>query len=147
MTVSQKKKTGLITVTGILLLIAFALGFTVHPAVWDTRNVILTGLPYFIGCGAAAILLAVACRFLTARNVSRILLLVVCMLTAASAMFALTALWYDAVVEVAYIYGEGNLELGNAAAVRGSILLFAASALYLGACGCTVALGAGKRQA
>ena len=56
MTVSPKKKTGLITVTGILLLIAFALGFTVHPAVWDTRNVILTGLPYFIGCGAAAIL-------------------------------------------------------------------------------------------
>lgn len=147
MTVSQKKKTGLITVTGILLLAAFALGFTVHPAVWDTRNVILLGLPYFIGCGAAAIVLAAAYRFLAARNVSRILLLVICILTAASAMFALTALWYNAVVEVAYIYGEGNLELGNEAAVRGSILLFAASALYLGACGCTVGLSTGKWQA
>ncbi len=144
MTANPKKKAGLITVTGILLLVAFVLGFTVHPAIWDTRNVILQGLPYFIGCGAAAILLALALHFLAARKASRILLLVVCILAAASAMFALTALWYDAVVEVAYIYGEGNLELGNAAAVRGSILLFAASSLYLGACGCMVGLSAKK---
>ncbi len=127
---TEKKKYGLVYLIGILLLLAYALGFTVRPGFWNTRNVVETGMPVFIACGAVAIAGTLAWRLL-AGKVHRLLLLLICIVTGVCAMFAMTAMWFDCAVEIAYIYGEGNLEIGNEAAVRGSILAMVSSGAYL----------------
>ncbi len=143
MTEKTKKKMGLVYLTGILLLIGYILGFTVRPSVWNTQNVVGTGMPVFIGCGAAALVGVIAYRLLAGKVLSLVLLLL-CLATGACAMFAMTAMWYDCVVEVAYIYGEGNLEIGNQAAVNGSILALVSSVAYLLSAVTTVCLSAKK---
>lgn len=138
----KQQKFGLVYLTGALLVIAYALGFTVSPNVWNTRNVLRQAMPIFIGCGALALVCIVLYRILAVRGVHRIVKLLLMVIAGACAMFALTAMWYDCVVEIAYIYGEGNLEMGNQAAVNGSIMAFVASGAYVLAAIGTVCLSA-----
>lgn len=124
---------GLVVViaVGILLIVGYALGLTVTPTFWKTENVITSGRLAFVIAGAAAIIGVVLFLVLAKVFPNDIVLHIITLVIGVGAVFALTAMWYNCVVEVAYIYGEGNLELGNASAVNGSRLLFAASGCYV----------------
>lgn len=139
-----KKKSKFAAVVGIALLIAYALGFTVRPEIWNTRNIINQAMPVYTLCGGIAVLGIAVYFFLSGKEIHNTVRLLISMLVGACIMFALAAMWYDCVVEIAYIYGEGNLELGNQSAVTGSILAFLSSGLYVLSAFSTIALSARK---
>ncbi len=138
-----QKKNVLLIITGIMLLTAYALGFTVRADIWNTRNVISTMMPHYAVCGALA-LGGIFLLYVLSGHLHPLVRLIICMFIGACTMFALTSMWYNCAVEVAYIYGEGNLEIGNEAAVRGSVLAMISSIFFLVSGLCTVALSARK---
>lgn len=129
-----------VLVAAVLVVVGFALGLTVNPTFWNTANVRTSGNTWFMGTGAAAIVAAVVYVVLYKVFPNGIVLHLTTLVIGMCAVSALAAMWSNCVVEIAYIYGEGNLEMGNTAAVNGSIILFVATGLYvLGALATVVA--------
>lgn len=130
---SKGSKLGLITVlvAAVLVIIGFALGFTVNPTFWNTANVRTSGNTWFMGSGIIAIIAAVVYVALYKFSPNGVVLHLLTVAVGMCAMSALAAMWSNCVVEIAYIYGEGNLEMGNTAAVNGSIILFVASGMFV----------------
>lgn len=124
---------GLIAVVAaaVCAIAAFILGQTVNPTYWNTANVLTSGADWFMFSGIAAIAAAVIYVALFKFFPNGIVLHIVTLAIAMCSVSALAAMWSNCVVEIAYIYGEGNLELGNTAAVAGSQLLFVATGLYV----------------
>ena len=124
---------GLVTmlVATVLVIVGFALGFTVNPDFWNTANVRTSGNTWFMVSGVIAIIAAAAYVALYKFFPNGIVLHLLTIVVGMCAISALSAMWSNCVVEIAYIYGEGNLELGNTAAVNGSIILFVASGMFV----------------
>ena len=120
-----------VLVAAVLVIAGFALGFTVNPDFWNTANVRTSGNTWFMVSGVMAIIAAVAYVALYKFFPNGIMLHLLTIVINMCAVSALCAMWSNCVVEIAYIYGEGNLEMGNAAAVTGSIILFVASGLLV----------------
>ena len=120
-----------VLVAAVLVIVGFGMGFTVNPTFWNTANVRTTGNTWFLVSGIVAIIASVAYVALFKVRPIDIVLHILTLVIGMSAMSALGAMWSNCVVEIAYIYGEGNLEMGNAAAVTGSIILFVASGLLV----------------
>lgn len=120
-----------VLVSAVLVIVGFALGFTVNPDFWNTANVRTSGNTWFIVSGVLAIIAAVAYVALHKLFPNGIVLHLLTIVVGMCAVSTLCAMWSNCVVEIAYIYGEGNLEIGNTAAVTGSIILFVASGLLV----------------
>lgn len=120
-----------VLVSAVLVIVGFAMGFTVNPNFWNTANVRTSGNTWFMVSGVIAIIAAVAYVALYKFFPNGIVLHLLTIVVGMCAVSALCAMWSNCVVEIAYIYGEGNLEMGNAAAVTGSIILFVASGLLV----------------
>ena len=120
-----------VLVAAVLVIVGFALGFTVNPGFWNTANVRTSGNTWFMVSGVMAIIAAVAYVALYKFFPNGIVLHLLTIVVGMCAISALCAMWSNCVVEIAYIYGEGNLEIGNTAAVTGSIILFVASGLLV----------------
>lgn len=136
-----------VLVAAVLVIVGYGLGFTVNPTFWNTANVITTGNTWFMVSGIVAIIAIVAYVVLFKVRPNEIVLHALTLVIGMCAMSILGAMWSNCVVEIAYIYGEGNLEIGNTAAVTGSIILFVASGMLAAGALATVvanALGLAK---
>lgn len=115
----------------LILMVAFGLGLTVNSEYWGTENVLSDATVQYIVFSLLAICCGVALIVLPqfVKYTKLLYLLNACI--GAFSMAAIAAMFYNSVVEIAYIYGEGNLEMGNAAAVNGSVVMFISIAMFV----------------
>lgn len=131
-----------VLVAAVFVIVGFALGFTVNPTYWNTANVRTSGGTWFILSGTIAVAATAAYLAFFKFFPNSVALHLLTLVIGVCAISALGAMWSNCVVEIAYIYGEGNLELGNAAAVQGSILLFVSSGMLVAGALATVVANA-----
>lgn len=120
-----------ISVATVFSVIAFALGLTVNSSYWGTENVLADATASYVIFSLLSLLCEVAMMALSQIVKNKNILYLLCTGIAAFAMAALASMAYNAVVEIAYIYGEGNLEMGNVAAVNGSVIMFVSAAMFV----------------